>query len=231
LNSTDRSTGRADVLGEILGERYSCRGYLSEPVPRDTIARLLAMAQRSPSWCNAQPWQLCIASGTATQRLRNALLEHVATHAPGPDFAWPSAYRGVYQDRRRACGLALYEATGVARGDREAGDRQRLENFRFFGAPHVALVTTDEALGVYGAVDCGAYVGHFMLCARALGVASIAQAALAAYPDFWRAQLELPSERRVVCGISFGFEDPEHRANSFRTFRAEASQVVRWVDE
>jgi proline dehydrogenase len=40
----------------------------------------------------------------------------------------------------------------VVRGDREASGRQARENFRLFGAPHVAIVTTDAALGTYGAV-------------------------------------------------------------------------------
>ena len=104
------------------------------------------------------------------------------------------------------------------------------ENFRLFGAPHVAIVTTEEALGVYGAVDCGAYVANFMLAARSLGVAAIAQAALAAYSPFIREFFALPDERQVVCGISFGFEDAKHPANGFRTRRAHLSEVVTWVD-
>jgi nitroreductase len=69
-----------------------------------------------------------------------------------------------------------------------------------------------------------------MLAARGLGIASIAQAALAAYPDFWRRQFDLGPDRHVVCGISFGHEDPQHPANRFRTGRAPLDQVVRWVD-
>src|SRR5262249_28463996 len=132
--------------------------------------------------------------------------------------------------RRRECGFQLYHATGVARGDRAAGDRQRMENFRFFGAPHVAIVTTDEYLGVYGAIDCGAYVGNFMLAAQALGVATIAQASLAAYPEFWRAEVGLSRDRWLVCGISFGFEDRVHPANKFRTTRAAVADAVQWVE-
>ena len=54
----------------------------------------------------------------------------------------------------------LYEAVGVARGDREAyAETEGLENYKLFGAlPTVAIITSDEALGTYGAVDCGAYV-------------------------------------------------------------------------
>ena len=227
----ERTTARLDALESLLNERYSCRGYKAEPVERHTIERILAVAQRTASWCNSQPWQIHIASGPVADRLRNALIEHIAEQPRAePDFAWPAEYVGIYQERRRDCGYALYEAVGVGRGDRAAAERQRLENFRFFGAPHVAIVTTDARLGVYGAIDCGAWVAEFMLAARALGVASIAQAALAAYPAFWRRQFGLDADRLVVCGISFGHEDPAHPANRFRTTRAPLEQAVHWVE-
>lgn len=219
----------AAVLAQLLNARYSCRGFRPEPVPHGTIDTILSLAQRTASWCNSQAWQVFVAGEAETQRLRGELLDYVRSHAPHPDFAWP-AYQGVYLERRRECGLQLYQATGVARGDTEAAERQRMENFRFFGAPHVALVTTDESLGVYGAIDCGAYVSNFTLAARAMGVACIAQAALAAHPDFWRTRLGLASDRKVVCGISFGFEDPAHPANSFRTSRAPVAQAAKWIE-
>lgn len=221
---------RRTAFAALLHERHSCRGFRPEPVARGTIETILALAQRTASWCNSQPWQVHMVDTAAVPRVRDALLAHVATHPPHPDFDFPAAYLGVYLERRRECGLQLYRATGVARGDREAAQRQGLENFRFFGAPHVAVVTTDEALGVYGAVDCGAYVQNFMLAACAHGVACIAQAALATHPDFWGEQFALAGDRKVVCGLSFGFEDPAHPANEFRTTRAPLAQAVQWLD-
>jgi nitroreductase len=103
-----------------------------------------------------------------------------------------------------------------------------LEKFRLFGAPHVMIVTTEADLGVYGAIDCGAYVAHVMLAAQSLGVATIAQAALAGVADFVRDYFALPPARRIVCGISLGYADPAHPANSFRTNRASLEQVVRY---
>jgi nitroreductase len=219
-----------DSLALLLAQRYSCRAFLPDPVPRATIERILALAQRTASWCNAQPWKVLVTSGAATARFRDAILGCARQAEPNPDFAWPREYRGEYLARRRECGFQLYEAVGVKRGDREAGERQRLENFRLFGAPHCAIVTTDEALGPYGAIDCGAYVGNFMLAAKGFGVASIAQAALGAFPDFVRAHFGLSAERRIVCGISFGLEDPAHPANRFRTSRAEIDETVAWAD-
>ncbi len=218
----------ADSFARLLDGRFSCRGFRPQAVPRATIERILATAQRTASWCNAQPWQVVLASGKAADGFRQALLEAAGAAPEAPDFAWPREYHGDYQQRRRACGLALYEAVGVTPGDRAASARQGRENFRLFGAPHVAIVTSDEALGVYGAVDCGAWVANFMTAAWSLGVASIAQAALASRPALVRAHFGLPDDRRVVCGISFGYADEQHPANGFRTTRVGLNEVVDW---
>ena len=229
---TDGEVNTSDAFDRLLAQRQSCRAFLSGAVERPTIERILAMAQRTASWCNAQPWQVIVTSGAATERFRDAMLRAAAAgQPPRPDFPFPREYPGVYQLRRRACGLQLYDSVGIAHGDRQASARQTLENFRLFGAPHVAIVTTPEALGVYGAIDCGAYASNFMLGARSLGVASIAQAALASWPDAVRAHFGLPEERRMVCGISFGYEDGQHPVNRFRTDRAALEDAVTWIDQ
>lgn len=79
---------------------------------------------------------------------------------------------------------------------------RRSKNFRCFGAPHVAIVTTDAELGFYGGVDCGLYLMSFMLALRAHGVDSIAQAALASHPDTLRRHIALDPSRRIVCGVA-----------------------------
>ena len=219
-----------ELFERLLAARYSCRAFLPQPVATETIERILALAQRTPSWCNAQPWQVHITRGAATERFRQALFEHASAHKPEPEYPFPREYRGVYLERRRACGFQLYESVGIARGDRGASARQTMENFRLFGAPHAMIVTTEEALGVYGVLDCGAWVGNFMLAAKSFGVASIAQAALAAHPGFTRRFFGIAEDRRIVCGMSFGYEDREHPANRFRTARAAIGEVVRWLD-
>ena len=221
----------ADALEALLHGRWSCRGFRPDPVPRTTIERLLKLAQRTPSWCNTQPWHLTLTSGEATRQLADAFYAHVASGAPeAPDLPFPEAYRGRYQDRRRECGFALYGAVGIAKGDRARSMEQGLENFRFFGAPHFALITTERDLGTYGAIDCGGYVSMFLLAAQSLGLAAVPQAAVAAYSPWLRDYFRLPENRLVVCGISFGYPDPAHPANGFRTNRAPISDAVDWRD-
>jgi nitroreductase len=232
--ASDRhSTGeRIGVLEELLGERYSCRAFRPDPVPRPTIERILKTAQRTASWCNSQPWQVVIASGEARERFRKEIYAAVSSGAPQDgDFAFPREYRGVYLQRRRESGFQLYNTLGIARGDKMAYAKQALENYNFFGAPHVAIIHTDEALGIYGAIDCGAYVGNFMLAAQALGLGTIAQAALARQSGLIRRHFGLGDDRRVVCGISFGFADQGHKINSYRTSRAGVADTVTFVEE
>jgi nitroreductase len=223
---------RIGVLEELLGERYSCRAFRPEPVPRPTIERILTAAQRTASWCNSQPWQIVIASGAAKERFRAAIYATFSSGAPEDgDFPFPREYRGVYLERRRESGFQLYNTLGIARGDKAAYAKQALENYNFFGAPHVAIIHTDEALGIYGAIDCGAYVGNFLLAAQALGLGTIPQAALARQSGLIRRHFGLGDDRRVVCGISFGFPDHDHKINSYRTSRASIPDTTTFVDE
>jgi nitroreductase len=226
-------------LARLMAHRFSCRGYLPDPVPRHVIERFLEIAQLSASWCNSQPWQVIVTEGGGTERFRRALYAFaVEDHARNngvpdmaPDFPYPQAYRGVYKERQREVGWQLYESVGVGYGDRAASRVQSLRNFELFGAPHMLLITSERDLGVYGAVDCGLYLSNVLLAAESVGVATIAQAALAAYGPFMRSHFKIPEHRVIVAGVSFGYADHQHPANAFRSRRADLGQVVEWVTE
>jgi nitroreductase len=227
---TEISPAPIDTLETLLADRFSCRAFKPDPVPQATIDRILHAAQKTASWCNSQPWQLVITSGEATQKFRELMIATASSGAPNSgDFPFPREYRGVYLDRRRESGFQLYNTLGIAKGDKVAYAKQAMENFNLFGAPHAAIIHTDEALGVYGAVDCGGYVTSFMLAAQALGIATVPQAALAFHSDVVRKHFGLGDDRKVVCGISFGFADRTHKANSYRTNRAALGEVATFV--
>lgn len=215
-----------DVLEGLLRTRHSCRAFRPEAVPDHVLDRIFRAAQHVPSWCNAQPWQVLLADPHQTDALRQALSALSPEERHRPDVPFPQGYSGPRQDRRRACGWQLYEAVGVAKGDRDGAARQAAENFRFFGAPQVAIVTSAAELGAYGVLDCGAFVTAVTLAARALGVATIAQASIAGCAPTVRAYFAIPEDRWIVCAIAFGYADDTHPANAFRTARADLSEVV-----
>lgn len=217
-----------DTLLDILQARFSCRAFLPDPVDRDSVTQILSAARHVPSWCNAQPWQVIVTSGAETDRFRAALYDTASKTAPAPDLPWPDAYPGVYGARRRACGFQLYDAVGVEKGDRPGATQQMMKNYRLFGAPHVAIITSPRALGPYGAMDTGGFVTAFCLAAQALGVATVPQAAIAAQAPFVRAHFDIPEDRMILCAISFGYADTDHPANSFRTERAGVDDILDW---
>lgn len=217
----------------LMRQRYSARAFLADPVPAGIIRHILDVAQKTPSWCNTQPWEAVVTeTPAATERLRQRLYSHAADGGePGPDKPFPREYVGAHDSRRKKCGAQLYDAVDIARSDREARTRQMLRNYEFFDAPHVLLVFCHESLGFYGGVDCGLYLQSFMLAALDQGVHSIAQASLAAYPDLVREHFDVPADRHLLFGCSFGYADERHPVNRYRTERAGIADAVTFVRE
>ena len=215
------------VLAEVAYRRHSCRAFTDEEVAEEIVDAIVRTAQQAASWCNAQPWAVDLVSGPALRELSDQTHAE-ATNDRGTAFDLDTpTYRGETLARRRAAGWALYDAVGLARGDRAASRAQALANFRFFGAPHVAIISSCRDLGSYGVLDCGAFVNAFMMAATSLGIATIAQAAAVSHGPTVRRLLEISDDRVLVCGIAFGYEDHAHPANSFRTERVSVDGIIR----
>jgi nitroreductase len=220
---------QCQTLTDILQARYSCRAFRPDPVADEVITQIVVAARHVPSWCNAQPWQVAVTKGAATDRFRALLMDLAGKGtAPQPDLDWPKGYSGDYADRRRTCGFQLYDAVGIEKSDRAARAAQMLRNYALFDAPHVAIVHSPAELGAYGAMDTGGFVTAFTLAATALGVATIPQAAIAAYAPQVRDHLGIADDRLVLCAISFGYADADAPINKFRTERADPSAIIDW---
>lgn len=226
---TGLDTQLASALEEIIESRYSTRGFREERLDEETLERLFRMAQRAPSWCNVQPWRVYLLSDEArvdlSERLMAAREREDAYEIPAP-----TRFEVVFRDRRREVGFGLYNSLGIERDDIEARRAQAWQNHRFFGAPHVAIITSSRQIGPYGYVDTGLYVAHLLLAARALGLGSIAQAAIAARSDVVRPALGIPDDEEIVAAVSFGWEDTTHPANAFRSARAPLADAIQHVE-
>lgn len=225
MESTITET-HTEVLDTLLARRHSVRAFRPELVSDDDLNRLFELSQRTASWCNTQPWQIHLVSGEAAAQFGRDYVDYASKNAPTPDYGNPVSYNGVYQDRRRQSGYALYNALGIAREDGAARNAQALLNFSFFGAPHAMFLSSDADLGTYGAVDVGGYISTFMLVAESMGIGTIAQAALAMHPQFVRDRFGLGEDRLIVAGVSFGYKDTEHVVNNFRIPRETIDNVV-----
>lgn len=73
-------------FSELIVARFSCRSYLSDPVPRESIEKVLEAARMAPSACNRQPWRFAVATDPS---LRSRLL--VEGCLPGLNMKWAEA--------------------------------------------------------------------------------------------------------------------------------------------
>jgi nitroreductase len=209
------------VVEEAIVGRRAVRGFLPDPVPEELVRRLLVIASRAPSGSNIQPWRVAVVTGATLRELSADLLaEHDRGTPPAPDYDYyPARWREPYLARRREVGWGLYSAVGVARGDREGAHRQRARNHTFFGAPVGVFVTIDRDMGRGSLLDTGMFVQNLMIAARAHGLESCPQVAVASWPDVVRKRLGIPQTEMLVCGIGIGRLDPDEPANALRTTR------------
>ena len=104
----------------------------------------------------------------------NCIDRHLETRGDQTAIIWepddpeePAQHISYRELHANTCKMAnVLTDLGVTKGDRAASMKQAFENFRLFGAPHTAIITSGRELGSYGALDTG--VGQI----RGIGVAA-----------------------------------------------------------
>ncbi|MGK0409570.1 MAG: nitroreductase [Shewanella psychromarinicola] len=219
------------TIESILQNRASMRAFLDKPVPNETLKHIFSSAQLSPSNCNVQPWQTCVVSGATKDKLKLQFMETLKSGAsPNPDFNWLPQYQGVHRERQFGSANALYSAIGVAREDKKARQMAMIRNWQFFDAPHAVFFTMDKYLDIMGAVDLGIYAQTLSLLMAEHGLSNCMQGALGQFPDPVRQILNLPDDRGILFGMSFGYADEHEAVNSTKTDREPIDNAVAFFD-
>ncbi|OUR62164.1 nitroreductase [Colwellia sp. 39_35_sub15_T18] len=215
----------------MLENRYSTRAYLDTPAPQELLETIFAQAQLAPSNCNVQPWQTCVVSGKKKDALKDDLITAVMSGKPAnPDFNWLPKYEGIHRDRQFGSANALYNSIGVTREDKRGRQLAMIRNWSFFDAPHVAFFTMDKYLDIMGAVDLGIYAQSLSLILTEHGLSSCMQGALGQFPDPVKKALNLPEQRGILFGMSFGYADESAPVNTTRTDREEIANAVSFFN-
>jgi len=215
----------------LLEKRYSARAYLDKPVPEELLKSIFTQAQQAPSNCNVQPWQTCVVSGQQKEQLKDDLLTAVMSGTPpNPDFNWLPKYQGIHRDRQFGSANALYSSLDISREDKRGRQVAMVRNWSFFDAPHVAFFTMDKYLDIMGAVDLGIYAQTLSLILAEHGISCCMQGALGQFPDPVRKALNLPEERGILFGMSFGYADEAAPVNSTRTDREVLDNAVAFFN-
>lgn len=214
------------TLEEVVRERRSTRMFLPDrPVARRLVDEALALAVRAPSNSNIQPWHMEFASGAARDRLVSALL-HEARSRPPKIPPLPHAFAHL----RRELGAQVYGSMGITREDTEARRVAVLRNWEFFRAPLAGIVCMHRELGKVDALGVGMFLQTLVLALTARGLGTCVQVSIAGYPEIIHAQLAIPPEFSILCGLAVGYPDRTFPANNLRIGRHTIEKNVVFHD-
>ena len=218
-------------LSEAVRGRRSVRLFLPDPVPRDTITRIVDLARWAPSWGNTQPWEVVVADGDKAKHLAEAFeTEGKNGTPPRPDLAIPLDFPEVNKKRYMGLGKDLLAFMGIARDDQRARVQHYLNMYRFFGAPAVIYLLIDGALNEpYACLDTGSIGTSICYAAVQEGLGTIYLAASMHFPDIVKSVLSIPVEKKIVIGIAIGTPHPTAPASLFRSNRVPVEEILRFA--
>ena len=223
------------AVDAAITTRRSLRAFLPTPVPRETIEDILAVASRSPSGTNTQPWKVYVLTGDAKTALsRKIMAAHDdpaerATHTE--EYAYyPTEWKSPFIDRRRKVGWDLYGLLGIGKSDKARMHVQHGRNYDFFDAPVGLMFTIDRIMRQGSWLDYGMFLQSIMVAARGRGLDTCPQAAFMQFHRIITEHIGAPDNEQVVCGMSLGYADPDAIENTLVTERDPVSSFTRFIE-
>jgi nitroreductase len=224
-----------DAVDTAITSRRSIRAFLPDPVARDDIEQILAVAARSPSGTNTQPWKVHVLQGAAKTALSDAILAVHQDPALNREHTeeypyYPREWKSPFIDRRRKVGWDLYALLGLTRENKAGMAAQHARNFNFFDAPVGLIFTIDRIMEQGSWLDYGMFLQSIMVAARGRGLDTCPQAAFTQYHKIIAQQLQLPDDEMVVCGMALGWADTAKIENTLVTEREPVASFVRFLE-
>jgi nitroreductase len=217
---------------EAVDSRIACRHFFDKPVDPKIVKELIVKAQRAASGGNLQSWNVYALTGKPLAEFKAIVRKRIATEDPRHTKSeypiYPEPMFGAYKERREEHGVQLYGSLGIGRHDAAGRFGQYKKNFEFFGAPVALFITIDRKLGPGQWADLGGYINSLAVLARAYGLDTCPQEAWARLYDTVGNFLKLPENEMLFCAVAIGYGDRKHKANDFRSPRAELHEFCKF---
>ena len=227
-----------DLL-EAIKSRKSVRAFKPEPIPTETIKKVLEIACRAPSSVNSQPWEFFIVKGEALDKLRSVGGDKLS-QGIGPDPNVPLSdktrgdmgLQGIYKKRQVVLGVTMFKILGIAKGDKQAMMDYMGSMYRFFDAPAVIIICIDKILELrsYPLIDIGALIQTIALVAQEFDLGTCIMRAIVDYPEQVLEIVGIPNSKNIVIGMTIGYPDWDHPINSFQSERDELEDLLTVVE-
>jgi nitroreductase len=217
---------------EAVDSRIACRQFLDKPVDQKIVRDLIVKAQRVASGGNLQSWFVYALTGKPLADFKKIAADRIANEDPRhiqPEYPiYPEPMFGAYKERRDEHGVQLYGSLGIGRDDAAGRLAQYKKNFEFFDAPVALFIAIDRKLGPGQWADLGGYIHALAFLARGYGLDTCPQEAWARLYQTVGDFIKLPPEQMLFCAVAIGYGDRKHKANDFRSPRAELHEFCKF---
>jgi nitroreductase len=215
----------------ILGRR-SIRGYKPDPVPRELIEEILALAIRAPSSMNTQPWNFTVLTGEPLDRIRAGNTERNLAGIPhSREFRIGQAFAGPHRNRQVGVAKQLFAAMGIARDDVAMRQDWVLRGFRQFDAPVCIIITYDRAVDGSDDTpfDCGAVATALVNAAWSRGLGTVINSQGIMQSPVVREHAGIPDDQVIMKSIALGWPEESFPANAVVSMRKSVEEATRFV--
>lgn len=213
---TTPETMTATTVHQAMTERRSTRLFNDTQIPRETLEAIASDAQWTPSWANAQPWRLYIATGETLNEIKRNHIRAVQNGVQSkPDL--PTLHREDWGQKAmrnmRTWSRGLQSFLG-----REHGHEYPQSQATLFNAQAIAYVTIQRDSPLWALYDAGAFGHAIMLSAFEHNVDSIPAYETIKYPWDLRESLGIPENELILSGVALGYS-AGNKINEFRSVR------------
>lgn len=210
-------------VSEALEARRSIRYFQDREVPEETLKEIVKDAQWAPSWANAQPWKVYIATGEKAKQIRQNHLQFTQRGMRGNSdletghrTEWgPKAYGNMEHWGNDLSGYLGYDS----------GSQFPMSQAELFDAPAIVYLTMYKDSPLFSIFDMGAFSQSLMLSAKEHGVDSMEAYEIVKYPAAIRKFMGIPDDEAIVMGIALGYAD-DRKINGFRSDREPLEDVL-----
>ena len=219
-------------LDQAISERRSIRGFKPDPVPRELLEEIIALANRAPSSMNTQPWHFHVLTGAPLEAVRTGNSERMLSGVPPQrEIVDHGAYQGVHRDRQVEIAIQLFEAMGIERDNKEKRQDWVMRGFRQFDAPVSVVVTFDKELegGTIAHFDLGAVTYGLVLAAWSRGLGAVINGQGIMQSPVVREHAGIPDDQVILTCVALGWPDETFSANSVVSRRRDVRETARFV--
>ncbi|MFH2129943.1 MAG: nitroreductase [bacterium] len=218
-------------LTDALVQRKSIRGFKPDPVPKETIEKILEAAINAPSAMNTQPWEMFVVAGDVLDKIKKGNIEALTSGTPPrPEMAFLEKFQNEYKQRQVGLAVQLFKLMGIAREDGQAKFGWMQRGFRFFDAPAAIILTYDKILdpALLSYFDLGCLTQSICLAALNYDLGTCIHSQGVMYPQVTRKHVDIPDSKKIFISISIGYPDWDFAANKVQSGREPVTNVTKW---